>query len=159
MGMRIQQIRKKSGLSQRQLGEKLGVSASMIGQWENDLRNPKYETLRRIAEALGTTIDYLYDIPSLPLKQEQGSSIRWTSEDQELFAVDDFLEKMGYVFGPENVRDPIDLSKVPLQDLRSGKKYFVSYERIEKLVVSITSFSKYQISELISELEEIPPDE
>lgn len=30
----------------------MGLSASMIGQWENDLRNPKYDTLRRIASAL-----------------------------------------------------------------------------------------------------------
>ena len=58
-GQRIQQARKKAGLSQKQLGEKLGLSASMIGQWENDLRNPKYETCRRIADALGINILYL----------------------------------------------------------------------------------------------------
>lgn len=51
-GQRIQQARKIVGLSQKQLGEKLGLSASMIGQWENDLRNPKYETVKRIAIAL-----------------------------------------------------------------------------------------------------------
>lgn len=54
VGQRIQQARKKAGLSQKQLGEKLGLSASMIGQWENDLRNPKYDTLKRIAAALDT---------------------------------------------------------------------------------------------------------
>ena len=52
----IQQSRKNAGLSQKQLGEKLGLSASMIGQWENDLRNPKMETLERIADALGVPI-------------------------------------------------------------------------------------------------------
>ena len=58
-GQRIQQARKKAGLSQKQLGEKLGLSASMIGQWENDLRNPKFDTLRRIAAALNTPIHNL----------------------------------------------------------------------------------------------------
>jgi len=52
-GQRIQQARKKAGLSQKQLGERLGLSASMIGQWENDLRKPKQETILKIAGALG----------------------------------------------------------------------------------------------------------
>lgn len=59
-GQRIQQARKKAGLSQKQLGEKLGLSASMIGQWENDLRNPKYDTLKRIAVALGVDLEVLF---------------------------------------------------------------------------------------------------
>jgi len=60
-GQRIQRARKKAGLSQRQLGEKLGLSASMIGQWENDLRNPKVETLQRIADALLIPFEELLD--------------------------------------------------------------------------------------------------
>ena len=54
IGESIQQARKKAGLSQRDLGLKLGVSGSMIGQYENNLRRPKAETIRKIAEALNT---------------------------------------------------------------------------------------------------------
>lgn len=53
LGKIIQAARKQVGMTQVELGEKLGVSGSMIGQWENDLRNPKSETVGRIAEALG----------------------------------------------------------------------------------------------------------
>lgn len=53
IGEKIQSARKQAGLTQIQLGKKLGVSGSMIGQWENDLRKPKSETLERIANALG----------------------------------------------------------------------------------------------------------
>lgn len=52
VGERIQKARKAAKLSQKELGEKLGVSASMIGQYENNLRNPKTETLFKIADAL-----------------------------------------------------------------------------------------------------------
>jgi transcriptional regulator with XRE-family HTH domain len=52
VGKRIQKIRKEKGLTQKELGAKLGVSASMIGQYENDLRKPKMETIRKIATAL-----------------------------------------------------------------------------------------------------------
>lgn len=58
-GQRLQQARKSLGLSQRELGCQLGVSGSMIGQYENDLRKPKRETLQRIADALDVSVDWL----------------------------------------------------------------------------------------------------
>jgi len=53
MGEIIRTARKQVGLTQAQLGELLGVSGAMIGQWENDLRNPKGETIQRIEQHLG----------------------------------------------------------------------------------------------------------
>ena len=36
-GEKIKEARKKAGMTQAELGTLLGVSGSMIGQWENDL--------------------------------------------------------------------------------------------------------------------------
>lgn len=58
-GQRIQQARKAANLSQRAFGQKLGVSGSMIAQYENDLRNPKPETLQRIADVLEVDANWL----------------------------------------------------------------------------------------------------
>lgn len=52
-GQRIKEARKKAGLTQKELGQRLGVTYQTLAQWENDHRNPKPETLERIAEALG----------------------------------------------------------------------------------------------------------
>lgn len=54
VGRNIRRARKAAGLSQKQLGTILGVSGSMIGQYENGLRNPKAETIVKIAAALNT---------------------------------------------------------------------------------------------------------
>ena len=51
-GKRIKRIRQEKGLSQKELGEKIGVSQQMIGQWENGKSNPKIKTVRKIADAL-----------------------------------------------------------------------------------------------------------
>ena len=51
-GQRIKAARKAVGMTQKELGDKLGLSFQSIAQWENDLRNPKMETLERIADAL-----------------------------------------------------------------------------------------------------------
>ena len=59
IGERIKKARKDAKLTQKDLGEKIGVSGSMIGQWENDLRCPKMETLQKIASALDVNITNL----------------------------------------------------------------------------------------------------
>lgn len=60
-GQRIKEARKKAGLTQKQLAEKLGIAYQTLAQWENDLRNPKYETIERIANALNVYIPKLLD--------------------------------------------------------------------------------------------------
>lgn len=58
-GERIKEARKKAGMTQKELAEKLGIPYQGVGQWENGLRNPKIETLIKIANALGVTAAYL----------------------------------------------------------------------------------------------------
>lgn len=52
----IRVYRKKAGLSQKELGEKLGVSQQHIAQYENGKRTPKLETIIKIASALDCEI-------------------------------------------------------------------------------------------------------
>lgn len=60
-GKKIKQCRKEKGLTQLQLAERLGVTASMVGAWENGNRKPKPATLKKIADALETEAAYLSD--------------------------------------------------------------------------------------------------
>lgn len=77
-GKHIKRIRREKGLSQKELGEKIGVSQQMIGQWENGRSNPKIETIRRIADAL--------NIPHYEL-MGLDSSIRVNGSQQRLFDI------------------------------------------------------------------------
>lgn len=77
IGEQIKQIRQKKGLSQKKLGEILGVSQQMIGQYENPYSNLKLETIRKIADALN--VDYteiiqanLYDVADYPNNLSSG---------------------------------------------------------------------------------------
>ena len=57
-GQRIKKARTSMNISQQELGKRLGVSQAMIAQYESDARNPKMETLQRIADALGVSWTY-----------------------------------------------------------------------------------------------------
>lgn len=65
IGDRLRMLRKEAGLTQKELGEKLGVSASMIGQYEKNLRSPKFETLQKIASVLNVDIAKLVDFSEI----------------------------------------------------------------------------------------------
>lgn len=56
IGESIRKIRKSNKITQAQLADRLGVSASMIGQYETGVRNPKLSTLASIADALNVSI-------------------------------------------------------------------------------------------------------
>lgn len=58
-GERIRAARKSAHLTQKELGARLGVAYQTVAQWENNLRNPKQETLQRIADALGCDFYFL----------------------------------------------------------------------------------------------------
>lgn len=59
LGKRIAAHRKRLGMTQDQLAEKLGVTAQAVSKWENDQSCPDITTLPRLAEIFGTTVDAL----------------------------------------------------------------------------------------------------
>lgn len=61
IGERIQVARKSAGLTQKELGEKLGLSYQSIAQWENDIRKPKIANIIKIANVLDVPISDLSD--------------------------------------------------------------------------------------------------
>ena len=57
LGKRIKNERQKAGMSQKDLAERIGTSAAMIGHYETGYRRPKYDTLSKIADALNVGFD------------------------------------------------------------------------------------------------------
>ncbi len=55
VGHRIREIRTTQGLSQAELGEAVGLSADRIQKYENGIRKPKADLLKKIADALGVS--------------------------------------------------------------------------------------------------------
>ena len=61
-GELIKKARVHAGLTQKELSDRIGVSYQMIQAWENNRRNPKIESLQKIAEALNIDVsEFLTD--------------------------------------------------------------------------------------------------
>lgn len=55
--MRIKQLREAAGLSQRELGERIGISGPAVAMWESGENRPSLTNLEKLADVLGVSID------------------------------------------------------------------------------------------------------
>lgn len=59
LGMRIREIREKSGISLRKLAKEVGVSPSFISQVEQNKAQPSINSLQKISSVLGASVSNL----------------------------------------------------------------------------------------------------
>lgn len=59
MGIRIAALRRAAGWSQAELAQRLRISPSAVGMYEQGRREPAAQMLAALAELFGVTIDYL----------------------------------------------------------------------------------------------------
>ena len=68
VGQRIQEHRKKNGLSQEELGQRLLVSRQTVSLWEKDQTLPTVDNLLLLKEIFGISVDELLGVEG---KQEE----------------------------------------------------------------------------------------
>ncbi len=69
MGARIAWARERAGMNKNQFARELGTSWQHVDHWEKGRTEPSVASMRRIAEVLGVSIDFLLgvrDEPALP---------------------------------------------------------------------------------------------
>ena len=72
---KIYALRRRNGLSQEQLAEKIGVSRQAISKWEGGLSTPELDKLKALSECFQVTIDELTEKQAAPghTAEEKGS--------------------------------------------------------------------------------------
>lgn len=77
IGQRIAECRKKQGLSQEALGDRLGLSRQAVSKWEADAALPEIDKLIALSRMFGVTVGWLLGVEELqqpeqePLTEEQ----------------------------------------------------------------------------------------
>ena len=59
LGARIAALRRKAGISQAELAQRIGVSASAVGMYEQGRREPAADLLVTMAQVFEVSTDYL----------------------------------------------------------------------------------------------------
>ena len=61
MGEKIKDLREKSGMTQTELANKIGVSKSVISAYEKGIRNPSYKVVPLIAKVFNVSQLYFFE--------------------------------------------------------------------------------------------------
>lgn len=57
--MKIKEMRKRSGMTQEELAQQIGVTQGAVWQWESGMVMPTAVNLQKLAAALNRTVDEL----------------------------------------------------------------------------------------------------
>lgn len=103
----IKQLRKEAGLTQGELGKKLGVVKQTISSWENNVSEPNSETLSELSKLFGVSVAQLYDhgVPNIDYANFKMDTpefvldfkmrIRDLMEEQKM-SEDEFAQRVGF---------------------------------------------------------------
>lgn len=93
LGKRLKKLREEKGLTQKQLAEIISMSQQTIGHYEVGRARPDLDTLQRLAEIFGCSIDFL--LGNSNNRNYPHTQAAHKSEDAPLTEEDfDYIEKL-----------------------------------------------------------------
>ena len=143
LGAKIRRLRRSAGMTQAQLAERLGISASYLNLIEHNNRNVTVELLLRLADHFGLDLSEL-------------------TEDEEGRLVGDLME----VFGDE-MFEPLDLTTLDVRELVSatptGAKavlaLYDAYRKTQTNVLALTEQVSNEASVLLNFESHLPAEQ
>jgi len=88
-GKRLAQFRKASGLTQQQLGDKVGVSKRVIAYYEGETKYPPTHLIAPLSQALGVSADELLGIKKTQIALDPKLAALW----RRIKVLESFSEK------------------------------------------------------------------
>ena len=79
LGTMIAELRKQHGMTQLELAEKMGVTDKAVSKWERDLSCPDINSLPKLAELLGVSVEDLMQV-----KKEAEAPVSKVAEIMEI---------------------------------------------------------------------------
>ena len=161
----IRAIRRDKGVTQKELASALGVSYQMVQSWERGARNPKRETLEKIAAALGVP-DYKL-LPNsaylerLAQAKEEVQGELWAEETIDRdeghpwdnWTYNDNREKKIYFVAPKYSIDPLVLSyEIP----KRGEAIPPDIQKVSDIMQTMNDTGRRVAVERVQELAQIP---
>lgn len=105
IGRVLTELRNKKHLTQDQMADTLGVKRPRYNAWENDISNPDFEMVKRIAEFHKVSVDYLLGLTDISSRSEE-------EIDDDIRAIQRAAKNMS----PKDRKKMIDMIKLTFDD-------------------------------------------
>jgi transcriptional regulator with XRE-family HTH domain len=103
-GERLRRIREEKRLNQSDLAERTGFQPSAISHFESGRRAPSFENLKKLADALAVTIDFLLGRETVPTSAGPVAEKLFRNFEQMTAEDQDDLAKFAAMLAEKNRR-------------------------------------------------------
>lgn len=90
LGYRLKLARQHKNMTQMEAAEKLGISNGTLSGYERNYRDPDTETLAKLAELYGVSVDWLTGRTDHP----NSNVVREKSEEDQIQRISDFYREL-----------------------------------------------------------------
>ena len=73
MGEIISTLRREKGMTQKELADKLNITDKAVSKWERDIACPDTQTIPKLSEILGVSVEELLNANSTPITGHKGA--------------------------------------------------------------------------------------
>jgi len=73
MGEFISTLRKEKGMTQKELADLLSITDKAVSKWERDIACPDTQTIPKLAEILGVSVEELMNAKTMPATGHKGA--------------------------------------------------------------------------------------
>ena len=155
IGERIQQARKASGLSMRDLAEKAGISAMAISKYESNKNTPSSGVLLALSKALGVRTEYFFRQAKVELKEVEYRKHSKLPKKILNKIEGDVIEQIERYLQLEEIlpTSPIKVFSLP-KGLQANVESYVEVEKIASSVRKSWGLGSNPIPDFIDTLEE-----
>lgn len=106
----LKYLRERSGMSQQELAQKLGIAKSTIGMYESGKREPNFETMEAIADIFNVDMNFLHGIKE--------------PENESYFLSDDARDLAQFLFDNPEYKSAFDaVRKIKKEDIQFIKEF------------------------------------
>ncbi len=98
---RLKELRGKSGLSQPQLAQEIGVTKQTISLWERGPRRPDFQTMENLSDFFNVKLGYLLgeiddDTPAVEMDDESAARVFTEEDDREIEHLTSMMAQLSY---------------------------------------------------------------
>lgn len=73
MGEILSTLRKEKGMTQRELADMLNITDKAVSKWERDIACPDTQTIPKLAEIFGVSVEELIHAKAAPITRQKGT--------------------------------------------------------------------------------------
>lgn len=159
IGEKIRKLRKSQGLTLNDLGEKMGITGSLVGQYERGIVNPKPETITRFANALGVSATELrFEAEQEQIHLAAAEAIAEIEDEDSLIngTRDDYLLNWEGAIADAANRHDVDPFLLSCYVPRHGEITDPDIQKVSDIMQTMNDTGRRVAVERVQELAQIP---